>query len=191
MRGRADLLLGQRGASREALGGRKGLRHVRADFARGADADQERAAEADRQGAGAKPEEHRPRLSRYAVRSRQQVLGPLRVWNDEHRLQRREGEGAGASHRHVGVDLRAQAPDEDQGPHHRARQRGRALRCRPHLPRLFGERRRSQALGRSRRRDQEGEALLGRVQLVVVHQGAHGRQYLGRAGILGRHLPGQ
>ena len=39
--------------------------------------------------------------------------------------------------------------------------------------------------------DQEGQAVLGGVQRVVVHQGADGRQHLARARLLERHLPGQ
>ena len=39
--------------------------------------------------------------------------------------------------------------------------------------------------------DQEGEAVLGGVQRVVVHQGADGRQHLARPRLLERHLPGQ
>ena len=39
--------------------------------------------------------------------------------------------------------------------------------------------------------DQEGEAVLGRVQRVVVHQGADRRQHLAGARLLERHLPGQ
>ena len=43
----------------------------------------------------------------------------------------------------------------------------------------------------ARRRDQEGQAVLGRVQRVVVHQGADGRQHLARARLFERHLPGR
>ena len=48
-----------------------------------------------------------------------------------------------------------------------------------------------EALGRGGRGDQEGEAVLGRVQRVVVHQGADRRQHLARPRLLERHLPGQ
>ncbi len=149
--GRADLLLGQRGAPREARRRRQGLRHVRAHVERRPGADQERAAEADRQGAAPEPQEHRPALPQHAVRSRQQVLGALRDVDDDHRLQRREDQGARAADRHVGGDLRSEVPREGQGPRHGARQRQRAFRRRAQVPGLLGQRRRPEALGRSRR----------------------------------------
>ena len=67
----------------------------------------------------------------------------------------------------------------------------RALRRRAQVPGLLGERHRREALEGGRRRHQEGEAVLGGVQRVFVHQGAHGRQHLARPRLLERHLPGE
>ncbi len=46
-------------------------------------------------------------------------------------------------------------------------------------------------LKRGARPDPAREALLGRVQRVVVHQGTDDRQHLARARLLERHVPGQ
>ena len=67
----------------------------------------------------------------------------------------------------------------------------RAVRGRAQISRLLGERRRPEALGRGRDADQEGEALLGSVQRLVLYQGAYRRQHLARARLLERYLSGE
>ena len=119
---------------------------------RRAGADPRRAAAAARQGAAAEPEEHRPAYLEHAVRSGQQVLGAVRDVDDDHRLQRREDEGARPADRHVGGDLRSEVPGEGEGPRHGARQRERALRRRAQVSRLLGQRRRSRSTGTKPRR---------------------------------------
>ena len=94
VRGRADLLLGQRGAARQARRRRQGLRRPGADRQRRAGADQGQPAEAARQGAAAQPQERRSAVPEHQVRPGQQVLGAVRDVDHDHRLQRREDEGA-------------------------------------------------------------------------------------------------
>src|SRR5258705_418233 len=62
---------------------------------------------------------------------------------------------------------------------------------RPQISRLFSQRHRPEALGRGDRTHQESEAVLGSVQRVVVHQGAHRRQHLARSRLFERYLPGE
>ena len=142
-------------------------------------------------GEAAQHEERRPGVHEHQVRPGQQVLGPVRDVDHDPRLQRREDEGAGPADRHVGGHLRSQVPGQGEGPRDRARQLERALRRRARVPGLLRQRHRREALEGSGGPHQEGEALLGRVQRVVVHQGADRRQHLARARLQQRHLPGQ
>ena len=64
VRGRADLLLGQRGAAGQARGGRQGLRRAGADRQRRAGAGPRQPAEAARQGGAAQHQERRPGVPR-------------------------------------------------------------------------------------------------------------------------------
>ena len=67
----------------------------------------------------------------------------------------------------------------------------RAFRGRAQVPRLLGQRRRRSALEAGRGPDQEGKAVLGGIQCVVVYQGADRRQHLAGAWLLQRYLPGE
>ena len=162
VRGQADLLLRQRGAAGQARRRRQGLRHPRADVQRDAVADQGRAAEADRQGEAAQPQEHQSGLHEHGVRPGQQVLGAVRDVDDDPGLQRREDEGAGPADRHVGGDLRPEVPREGEGPRHRARQLERALRRRAQVPGLLGQRHRREALEGGGRPHQDAPSPTGR-----------------------------
>lgn len=65
------------------------------------------------------------------------------------------------------------------------------VRRRPEVPRSLRQRHRPAALEGSPGADPRGQAVLGRVQLVELYQGADPGQHLGRPWLLQRHVPGQ
>ena len=115
---------------------------------------------------------------------------PYAIVDHDARLQRREDEGAGPP-----VDSWAAIFDP------KTWRRSRAASPCSTAPASFSPRRSSTSAtrsttsipstGRSGRPDQEGEAVLGGVQRLLLHQGADRRQHLARARLLERHLPGE
>ena len=163
VRGRADLLLGQRGAARQARRRRQGLRRARADRQRRAGADQGRPAEAARQGAAAEPQERRSRATsntpfdpgnKYSVPYAMSttIIG----YNDEKMKE-------------LGLPTDTWAVIFD--PKYLEKVKGRvtvldsaerAVRRGAQVPRLLGQRRRREALGGGRRRRSRRRSRTGR-----------------------------